>query len=112
MASVTSMTAPSGTMSKTAETVPGARCTPSATSSTTASPRARGRSRGQGDVVADGAELVDCSVPGLVGVEAGEVVGSGVAVALVLDEHVPGRDDDRVLDGDDGLERSFSGRDA
>ena len=39
---------------------------------------------------------------GAVGVQAGVVVAAEVGVGDLLVEHVPGRDQDRVLDGDQG----------
>src|SRR5665647_2988546 len=68
--------------------------------------------RGEGDVVADDPELVDCSVPGLVGVAPCVVVRARVAVGGLFGEHVPDRDEHGVLDGDDGLEGSTAGGDA
>src|SRR5674476_1226214 len=68
--------------------------------------------RGEGDVVADDPELVDCSVPGLVGVAPCVVVRARVAVGGLFGEHVPDRDEHGVLDGDDGLEGSAAGGDA
>ena len=49
---------------------------------------------------------------GAFGVAAGVVVGAGVVVEGAGVGHVPDRDEDRVLDGDDGLLRAAAGGDA
>ncbi|MGI5186270.1 hypothetical protein ACQEVZ_59510 [Dactylosporangium sp. CA-152071] len=63
--------------------------------------------RVEGDLVAELVELADESsgVPDWIG--SGEEVGSAeVVVVGVVGDHVPGRDEDAVADGDDGCGRS------
>src|SRR5450631_2569725 len=55
------------------------------------------------DGVSESFELVDEALGGLFGVAAGEVIAAEVVVELAGAEHVPDRDDDRVLDRAEGF---------
>ena len=66
----------------------------------------------EGDAVAQGVELADCSGFGGGGLACGVVVGAGVAVELAVGEQVPGGDDHGVFDGDNGAHGSAPGGDA
>ena len=55
------------------------------------------------DGVAEGVGLSDDAAHGAFGVESREVVAAEVVVVDVVGEHVPGRGENRVLDGDDGF---------
>jgi hypothetical protein len=55
------------------------------------------------DVVSERFELSDEALGEAVGVLAGEVVATEVAVELACLEHVPGGGEDGVADGGDGL---------
>jgi hypothetical protein len=56
----------------------------------------------QGDDVAEGFEDADGAASGVVGVLAGVVVAAEVVVGNLMGGHVPGGDQDRGFDGDQG----------
>lgn len=66
----------------------------------------------EGDLVAHLSELVEGALFGLVGVEPGVVVAAEIVVVDAVGDHVPDRDEDGVLDGDDRFDWSAPRRDA
>src|SRR5271163_198988 len=66
----------------------------------------------EGDAVAEGLELFDRAGLGLGWDVSGEVVGAGVAVEGAVGEHVPPRDQHRVLNGDERFHRPAAVGDA